>query len=235
MKTILDDLRKDLALNANEKDRVAGERFFKEEVKIMGLKSAVVGNIAKKHLESLPSKDKKTIFSLCEEFFSTGIMEESFVACNWSYSVRKQYEKSDFELFERWVRSYVTNWATCDTLCNHTIGTLVEMHPGLVERLKGWTGSGNRWVRRASAVSLIVPARKGLFLEDVFEIAGLLLTDTDDMVRKGYGWMLKVASQAHLQDVYGFVMRNKEAMPRTALRYAIEKMPPSMKAEAMKK
>ena len=55
------------------------------------------------------------------------------------------------------------------------------------------------------------------------------------MVQKGYGWMLKVASQAHLQEVFDYVMKHKAVMPRTALRYAIEKMPPELKSEAMKK
>ena len=59
--------------------------------------------------------------------------------------------------------------------------------------------------------------------------------DTDDLVRKGYGWMLKSASQAHQQEVFAYVMRHKDAMPRTALRYAIEKMPGDLKARAMEK
>jgi len=52
-------------------------------------------------------------------------------------------------------------------------------------------------------------------------------------VQKGYGWMLKAASEAHQQEVFNFVMRNKTRMPRTALRYAIEKMPPELRSQAM--
>jgi len=88
-------------------------------------------------------------------------------------------------------------------------------------------------MRRASAVSLIVPARKAMFLQDIFDIAGILLRDTDDMVQKGYGWMLKVASQVHQKEVFDYVMMNRNVMPRTALRYAIEKMPAEMKKRAM--
>jgi 3-methyladenine DNA glycosylase AlkD len=55
------------------------------------------------------------------------------------------------------------------------------------------------------------------------------------MVQKGYGWMLKVASQAHLKEVFDYVIKNKAVMPRTALRYAIEKMPTEFKVIAMKK
>lgn len=90
-------------------------------------------------------------------------------------------------------------------------------------------------MRRAAAVTLILPARKGLFLEDIFAIADTLLEDTDDLVQKGYGWMLKEASKKHLKEVYSYVQKNKKKMPRTALRYAIEKMPKELKKEAMAK
>ena len=90
-------------------------------------------------------------------------------------------------------------------------------------------------MRRAAAVSLIIPARQGKFLNDIFEIADLLLLDKDDMVQKGYGWMLKVASQKHQLEIFDYVVANKAIMPRTALRYAIEKMPPELKAIAMGK
>ena len=90
-------------------------------------------------------------------------------------------------------------------------------------------------MRRAAAVSLIVPAKKGLFLKDVFEIADKLLVDKDDMVQNGYGWMLKVSCQKHEEEVFDYVMANKTLMPRTALRYAIEKMPADLKKLAMEK
>jgi len=109
------------------------------------------------------------------------------------------------------------------------------MYPDFLKKLKIFAVSPNRWMRRAAAVSLIVPARKGLFLSTIFELAEILLTDKDDLVQKGYGWMLKVASQAHEQEVFEFVVNRKDIMPRTALRYAIEKMPAELKKIAMAK
>lgn len=96
-----------------------------------------------------------------------------------------------------------------------------------------WGRSQNRWKRRASAVSLIIPARKGKFLKEIFALADILLLDGDDLVQKGYGWMLKAASEAHQKEVFDYVISNKTTMPRTALRYAIEKMPKELKDEAM--
>jgi 3-methyladenine DNA glycosylase AlkD len=224
-----------LIKNADEKTRLSGERFFKEDVKLYGIKSANVSRISKEHYKNITDKSKSQIFSLCNELWKSGYMEESFVACNWAYNVRKQFEPDDFDIFEKWVSTYVGNWASCDTLCNHTVGTFVEMYPEYLSGLKKWAQSKNRWVKRASAVSLILPARRGKFLEDIFIIADILHSDKDDMVQKGYGWMLKAASEAHQIDVFNYVMRKKTTMPRTSLRYAIEKLPPELKAQAMAK
>ena len=235
MDQIIENLRSELKSNADEKVKKSGERFFRESVRLYGIRSAVVVKIGKEHYSHLRDKSKTEIFSLCEELWKSGIMEESFIACNWSYYVHKNYDQSDFAVFDRWVNKYVSNWASCDTLCNHSVGSLVEMYPSLISKLKGWARSPNRWVKRASAVSLIVPARKGKFTEDIFEIADILHSDRDDMVQKGYGWMLKAASQAHQDKVFSYVMSKKSTMPRTSLRYAIEKMPPELKAKAMAK
>jgi 3-methyladenine DNA glycosylase AlkD len=235
MSKTIENIRAELIHNADEKTRIQGEKFFKENIKIHGLKSSQVEEISKAHFKMLPEKTKSVVFSLCEQLWKTGFMEECIIACQWSYKVRLQYEPDDFNIFEIWVNKYVTNWATCDTLCNHTVGTFIEMYPSYLSRLKIWAKSENRWLKRASAVSLIVPARKGLFLEGIFEIADILHSDPDDLVQKGYGWMLKAASQAHQEKVFKYVMSKKTTMPRTALRYAIEKMTAELKARAMAK
>jgi 3-methyladenine DNA glycosylase AlkD len=235
MNKIIEDLRSELKQNADEKTRVAGERFFKEDVRLYGIKSALVGRISRDHYKTIEDKGKSNIFSLCEELWKSGMMEESFIACNWSHFVQKQYEKADFKIFERWVENYISNWASCDTFCNHTVGDFIVMYPEYLSVLKKWAKSENRWMKRASAVSLIVPARNGKFLTDIFEIADILHSDKDDMVQKGYGWMLKSASQAYQKEVFDYVVSKKATMPRTSLRYAIEKMPKELKAIAMAK
>jgi len=235
MDAVIDNLRKQLKENANIKVKESADRFFKEKVVHYGVKSAVVGRIAAVNYKTLKSKTKSEILGLCEKLWRSGYMEESYVACEWSYNVRRDYEPKDFKVFEKWVNKYVGNWASCDTLCNHTVGAFIEMYPEYLKELKIWAKSKNRWARRASAVSLIIPARHGKFLKDIFAIADTLLLDGDDMVQKGYGWMLKAASQAHQKEVFRYVMKNKGVMPRTALRYAIEKMPAALKAVAMKK
>jgi 3-methyladenine DNA glycosylase AlkD len=230
---IIDKLRNDLKENVDEHTKNTAQRFFKEKIKVYGVKTAIVSRISKKYYDEIKDFDKKEIFKLCEDLFSSGFMEESFVASNWSYNLNKGYEEKDFFTFEKWLEKYVDNWATCDTLCNHTIGSFIEKFPSHIKELKKWAKSDNRWVRRASAVTLIIPARRGDFLKDIFEIADILIKDQDDLVQKGYGWMLKAASESHQKEVFDYVLRKKKVMPRTALRYAIEKMPKELKKKAM--
>ncbi|KXS43823.1 MAG: hypothetical protein AWU59_893 [Methanolobus sp. T82-4] len=235
MNDIISDIRQELEQNADEKTKASSTRFFKEKVKSYGVKTAVVKKMAKNYFKSISDKSKPEIFTLCEDLLSSDYMEESFIAFEWSYYLKKQYKPEDFAVFERWVRDYVNNWAKCDTLCNHTIGTFIDMYPQYIESLKSWTASDIRWYRRAAAVTLVLPARRGDFLDDVLEIADMLLTDKDDLVQKGYGWMLKEASKQHQHEIFDYVMKNKKVMPRTALRYSIEKMPKDLRSKAMEK
>ncbi|HNX23284.1 MAG TPA: DNA alkylation repair protein [Spirochaetota bacterium] len=235
MSDIISKLREVLKQNSDETIKKSGERFFKEDVKMYGMKSAVANKIAKEYFKTIKDKSKTEIFKLCDELWQSGYMEESFIACSWSYYIHKDYESGDFKVFEKWVRNYVSNWASCDTLCNHTVGAFIEMYPEYIDELKKWAKSDNRWVRRAAAVSLIIPAREGNFLKDVFEIADIMLLDRDDLVQKGYGWMLKAAGETHQKEVFDYVIKNKSVMPRTSLRYAIEKMPKELKTKAMEK
>ena len=247
---ILRHVRQAIINKIDKKSSVSHDRFFKEGeiAKTYGLKTTEVQKIVKEVFLQIKEYPKHTIFELCEELWKSGYLEEVFVACKWSESLHEKYEPADFEVFERWLSNYVTNWAHCDTLCNHTIGTFVMMYPDYIARLKKWAKSPNRWVRRGSAVTLIIPGRKGLFLNDILEIADTLLLDKDDLVQKGYGWMLKAASMSetfvkgtdeikkeHLEAVFNYVIKNKSVMPRTALRYAIEKMPADLKTKAMGK
>lgn len=231
--SILDEVRRELKQNSEPDNQKSGKTFFKEEVRMYGVKTATVTNIAKNYFKEIKGRKKSEIFALCEQLWQSGYMEESFIACNWAYALRSDYEPDDFSVFEEWLHQYVTNWAACDTLCNHTIGSFMEMYPEFLTKLKRWAKSENRWVRRGAAVTLIIPARKGKFLQEILELADLLLTDNDDLVQKGYGWLLKAASESHQKEIFNYVVSKKEIMPRTALRYAVEKMPDDLRATAM--
>ncbi|RIJ47691.1 DNA alkylation repair protein [Maribellus luteus] len=235
MHEIINRVRERLLQSTDENTQKNSQRFFKETIRFYGVKTAVVQKISKECFADIKHLPKAEIFALNETLWQSGMIEESFIACNWTYALRKQFQPDDFKLFRHWVDSYISNWASCDTFCNHSLAEFMEMYPDYVQELKTFTQSENRWMRRAAAVTFIIPARKGRFHTDIFEIADLLLLDTDDLVQKGYGWMLKAASQYDQQRVFEYVMQKKAVMPRTALRYAIEKMPRELRQEAMKK
>jgi 3-methyladenine DNA glycosylase AlkD len=235
MNQVIAKIKGELAASADEKTKKSFQSFFKEEAMGYGVKTAVVHEIAKKHWNEVKLLDKKAIFVLCEELFQSEYMEEAFVASFWLPNMVEKLEPADLAVFKAWIEKYVNNWAKCDTFCNHTVGGLLEKHPESVSEVKSWAESKNRWLKRAAAVSLIIPAKKGMFLQEVFEISNMLLNDEDDMVQKGYGWLLKEASRKHQKEVLDYVLKNRTEMPRTALRYAIELMPKELKKEAMRR
>lgn len=184
---------------------------------------------------------KEGIFELCGKLLDMGEINPKkgliyrTLAFDWAFKIRKEYTRSDFELFQSWLNLYVRSWGACDDFCTHALGHLFFLFPELVRETKRWARSSDRWHRRASAVSTIYSLRRRKLLDEAFQIADILLTDTDDMVQKGYGWMLKEASKKFPADVFNYVMIHKPEMPRTALRYAIEKLNPVERAEAMKR
>lgn len=235
MDPVINAIRSELTCAIDEKTKKNFPRFFKEDVKFYGVKVPVVTRIAKKYWKEIRFREKREIFALCEDLYRSGYCEEAFVVSTWTALLSERFEPADIHTLRHFIDRYITNWAACDGFCNHAVGDFIEKYPEGIVELRGWARSENRWMRRAAAVSLIVPAKRGKFLDDVFSIADLLLTDREDMVQKGYGWLLKEASRQHTAEVFEYVMRNKMMMPRTALRYAIELMPGDLKAEAMRK
>lgn len=235
MDPVIVRIRQELEARADPEIRQASKRFFREEIVCYGMKTATVIAIAKKYWKEVKGRPKAEIFNLCEELYRSGYMEESFIVSEWAHALSGRYEREDLAVFRHWIETYITNWASCDGFCNHTMGDFIDQYPEFADELKRWTQSENRWMRRAAAVSLIVPAKRGRFLDASMEIADLLLTDKDDLVQKGYGWLLKEASRKHTDEIFSYVMENRKVMPRTALRYAIELMPKELKVKAMTK
>ncbi|MFH0905741.1 MAG: DNA alkylation repair protein [archaeon] len=239
MNSIIKDIRAELKSNSDISIKNSSKRFFKEEVKAYGIKSSTVSVIAKKYWKIIQEEklSKKQIFEICEELLKSDYCEEAFIVSNWCPRLKADFEEKDLKLFKVWIDKYINNWAKCDSFCNHTIGDFITKFPqaSTIKEIKSWGKSNNRWMKRASAVSFIIPARKGEYLKDALEIADTLLLTKDDMVQKGYGWLLKEASRKHEKEVFNYVIKNKQVMPRTALRYAIELMPKDLKEKAMKK
>jgi 3-methyladenine DNA glycosylase AlkD len=235
MQPLLAQLRADLQVSVDEHTKQTAQNFFKEKIKVYGIKTAAVEKIAKKYWPQIKTLGKQEVFTLCEDLYQSNYMEEAFVVSSWLPRYINNLTPEDLPTFKRWIECYIDNWAKCDSFCNHTIGDLLQKYPEIISEIKSWTKSPNRWLKRASAVSLIVPAKKGKFLQEALEISDTLLTDGDDLVQKGYGWLLKEESRVHQKEIFAYVVKNRKVMPRTALRYAIELMPKALRAQAMQK
>jgi len=200
---------------------------------LYGVRTPIVRKISAKYFAHIKKKTKQEIFSLCEDLLKSGHSEEKTIAFDWAFRLKRHYTASDFHIFEVWLKKYVSNWASCDNFCRHAFGELIYQFPEFLPKVKMWTKSNNRWLRRAPAVIMIYSILRGRYLKTVFEIADMLLLDHDYLVQKGYRWMLKDTSVFYPKEVFEYVMKHKSEMPRTALRYAIERLSPELRKRAI--
>jgi 3-methyladenine DNA glycosylase AlkD len=189
------------------------------------VRTGEVRRISTKLFRELPDRSKDHVFSVCEELLKQRTWPMKVIAFDFAYRVRKQYDEGAFAVFERWLEEYVRGWGDCDDFCTHAFGELICQYPHLSDGLLRWTQRDEFWMRRAAAVVLIPAIRRGKHAEtNPLRVADLLMHDEHDLVRKGYGWMLKVLSEKEPQLVFDYLMKHRQAMPRVAFRYAMEKM-----------
>lgn len=234
---ILKEIRIELKSNVDEKYKKDNQRYHIEKIKCYGVRTPYVRKIAKKHLKQIKSFEKQEIFELCSELFKTDYNEETTIAIQWIATIKDRWEEKDFAKLEH-LFNHINNWGKCDDFCLNVLSHFIVMFPEHKKNIKNWSKSPNMWKRRASAVAFIQGGSWKIhkeYFNDVLDIANELLHDKEDLVQKGYGWMLKIASETFQKEIFDFIMTHKKAMPRTALRYSIEKMPQNLKKEAMAK
>ncbi len=181
-------------------------------------------------------EDKRidNVFTLCEHLLNEHEWALGVIAYDWAYRVRKQYNDKTFTIFERWLKKYITSWGDCDDFCTHAFGELLSQNNELFTHILKWTKHPNFCVRRASAVILIYPIKHNKY-ENIkpFLISDALINDSHHLVLKGYGWMLKILSQIEKNNVYDYLIKNKNIMPRVSFRYALEKFDKEIKLRLM--
>lgn len=120
-------------------------------------------------------------------------------------------------------QGYVNNWDLVDTSAYHIVGAYVYEEPSnLLEKL---AGSKNLWERRIAIVATFYSICQGQS-EPTFRMAKLLLADSHDLIHKAVGWMLREAGKrCSEKELEGFLNVHYQRMPRTMLRYAIERLP----------
>ena len=139
---------------------------------------------------------------------------------------RRDFTPRFLTAWKRWLAgNHAANWATTDAICGALIGPLLLQHPELGARLRAWSGDRNMWVRRASIVGLIRCARRGGSLDLLYGIARRLHADQEDLIQKAVGWALREAGKTDMPRLERYLRGRGPAIPRTSLRYAIERFP----------
>ena len=214
----------------------ANKRFFKEDIKSAGWSVPKVRSLGKEYLKILQKEqyEFKHVLQLVEKLFKTTKLEQVTLGLEILKHYHKNYTPELFPVFAKWT-NYLTNWAHTDDFARHYIAKLLILDDSLFKELLKWTKSNNRWIRRASVVTLEIEASKGNKLKEVFTICNKLMKDEDEMVQKAIGWVLKEASRKHPQEVAAFLLHWKPKISRKILSTACEKMPVGLKQKVLEK
>jgi 3-methyladenine DNA glycosylase AlkD len=140
---------------------------------------------------------------------------------------RRDFTPRLLPVWKRWLAiNHSANWATTDAICGFLIGPLLVRYPPLGARMRIWARHRNMWVRRAAAVSLIPSVRLGLARDLSYEVARRLHRDSEDLIQKAVGWLLRETGKTDAARLERYLRANGPSIPRTTLRYAIERFPP---------
>jgi 3-methyladenine DNA glycosylase AlkD len=218
------EIRTRLQAAADPKFEAGLRWFFKEPVKPYGVRTPQIRELARfayQEVKHWPVADRDRFVT---DLWKSGMLEEGVLVSHLYRRFAKSCAEREFRMFEHWINRYVGNWSNCDGVSTWLIAACIENRPGLADRLAAWTKSRNRWKRRSAAVSFIQEAKRGRQTEIIFHICDLLLGDSDDMVRKGVGWLLKETYPKRPREVLDFLEGWKARAPRLVLRLAAEKM-----------
>lgn len=145
-----------------------------------------------------------------------------------------QYQKADqagqemrYQFYMQHLK-HVNNWNLVDASAHLIVGAHIPHHQSLP--LMDLVSSPNLWERRIAIVATWQYIRQN-HLETTFQMATLLLKDSEDLIHKAVGWMLREAGKRHERALITFLEEHAVNMPRTMLRYAIERLNPALKTQ----
>jgi 3-methyladenine DNA glycosylase AlkD len=213
-------------------------RFFKphERIYTMGLRAAEVRAVAR----DLGAAVKRIWrWSDAVAFTDRMLRERTIEARSVGLLVlarfRRQLDARILAPARRWLAAgRCDNWALTDLLCMEVLGPLLDARPELAGRLAPWAGARSLWVRRAAAAALTGPARHGVALDLAYRTAYALRGDAEDLIHKATGWLLREAGKTDAARLERWLRRHGHTLPRTALRYAIERFPAVKRARILR-
>ena len=137
-----------------------------------------------------------------------------------------KYKKENSDKIYQYYMDHLTainNWDLVDSSAPYIVGDYLYKHPEKSKILIDFSHSENLWVRRISIVSTFTFIKNNEF-NTTLEIAKLLLNDNHDLIHKALGWMLREIYKRDERIIKRFLRQNYAQIPRTTLRYAIERM-----------
>ncbi len=142
-----------------------------------------------------------------------------------TYKFPKANEKEQREIYDFYLknRKHVNNWDLVDASAYKIVGEYLVKHEDKYREIKELTKSEHLWSRRIAMVAMFSFIRKGQ-LDKPVEIAAILVNDEHDLMHKAVGWMLREIGKQDVRILRTFLDKHADTMPRTALRYAIERM-----------
>jgi 3-methyladenine DNA glycosylase AlkD len=160
-----------------------------------------------------------------QELIKAPIHEERLIAL---FILTEQYRKADEQkkkiIYDFYLKNTkrINNWDLVDLSAEKIIGAFLMNKEKII--LNKLAKSKNLWERRIAIMSTFHFIRNG-FYETTLEIADMLINDDHDLIHKAVGWMLREIGKRDLKVEEGYLKKHYEKMPRTMLRYAIEKFP----------
>jgi 3-methyladenine DNA glycosylase AlkD len=226
--------REEIRALANKEIAQHSLKFFKTDKGeyghgdlFLGVRAPKIRLIAKKHIDISITDMKTLIQSKYHEERFLGLI----ILVN-KYAKTKD-KKNRNQLYKIYVYSfkYINNWNLVDVTCPHVTGKhLIDKDRTILYK---WAKSEDLWAKRIAMVSTFSFIRKN-DLEDTFKIAEILLHDEHDLIHKAVGWMLREAGKRDLKREETFLKKYYKTMPRTMLRYAIEKFPETKRQKYLK-
>jgi 3-methyladenine DNA glycosylase AlkD len=211
------------------------QRFFNQEVKSRGWRTAELRKVARRFRRAvLAEHGLPYLLQLADQLFRGEVLEEKAFAVLLLEGMTKQFDRDQFRLFENWLER-VTNWADHDGLVHCLIGPMVACDSAYLARTQKWAKKKSVWHRRAAAVSLIHSTRQHKNFDHIQRLSRLLLASDDDMVQKGLGWLLREAAKANPEQTVAYLMTIRDRVPRFVLRTACETLPAATREQVLRK
>ena len=170
----------------------------------------------------------------CELLIRDRYMESKSLGLTVLARYHRRFEKDLLARAHHWLeRDLCDNWAVTDQLSTQIVASLIHKFPPLAATVQSWDRSSNLWVRRASAASFVKFAGKGRHLDRAYRIVTALLPDPHDLIHKATGWLLREAGKADSHRLERYLLRYGPAVPRTTIRYAIERFPEAQRGRIL--